>query len=262
MATFVFILVAYLIGSLSFAVIVSRAFGLPDPHTYGSGNPGATNVLRTGRTAAALLTLIGDGAKGWLAVFLAMQLGPAWGLAQDSGGAGMAGVALAVFIGHLYPVFFGFRGGKGVATALGVLLDINPWLGLGTLGTWLVIAFLFRISSLAAIAGHHMVTYEVSKMAVNRLTTVVAAGNAKHNVRCNVIMPGLMDTPMAITGIAAASGKSVETLRAERNSRVPMGRMGSGWDTAYAALFLCSDEARFITGAILPVDGGTSVTVG
>jgi acyl phosphate:glycerol-3-phosphate acyltransferase len=151
MATFVFILVAYLLGSLSFAVIVSRAFGLPDPHTYGSGNPGATNVLRTGRTAAALLTLIGDGAKGWLAVFLAMQLGPAWGLAQDSGGAGMAGVALAVFIGHLYPVFFGFRGGKGVATALGVLLAINPWLGLGTLGTWLVSALFFRISSLAAI---------------------------------------------------------------------------------------------------------------
>jgi NAD(P)-dependent dehydrogenase (short-subunit alcohol dehydrogenase family) len=119
-----------------------------------------------------------------------------------------------------------------------------------------------NISSLAAIAGHHMVTYEVSKMAVNRLTTVVAAGNAKHNVRCNVIMPGLMDTPMAITGIAAASGKSVEMLRAERSSRVPMGRMGSGWDTAYAALFLCSDEARFVTGAILPVDGGTSVTVG
>jgi NAD(P)-dependent dehydrogenase (short-subunit alcohol dehydrogenase family) len=119
-----------------------------------------------------------------------------------------------------------------------------------------------NISSLAAIAGHHMVTYEVSKMAVNRLTTVVAAGNAKHNVRCNVIMPGLMDTPMAITGIAGASGKSVETLRAERSSRVPMGRMGSGWDTAHAALFLCSDEARFVTGAILPVDGGTSVTVG
>jgi NAD(P)-dependent dehydrogenase (short-subunit alcohol dehydrogenase family) len=119
-----------------------------------------------------------------------------------------------------------------------------------------------NISSLAAIAGHHMVTYEVSKMAVNRLTTVVAAGNAKHNVRCNVIMPGLMDTPMAITGIAAASGKSAETLRAERNARVPMGRMGSGWDTAYAALFLCSEEARFITGAVLPVDGGTSVTIG
>jgi len=121
---------------------------------------------------------------------------------------------------------------------------------------------ILNISSLAAIAGHHMVTYEVSKMAVNRLTTVVASGNAKHGVRCNVIMPGLMDTPMAITGIAAASGKSQDALRAERNARVPMGRMGSGWDTAYAALFLCSDEARFITGAVLPVDGGTSVTIG
>jgi NAD(P)-dependent dehydrogenase (short-subunit alcohol dehydrogenase family) len=121
---------------------------------------------------------------------------------------------------------------------------------------------ILNISSLAAIAGHHMVTYEVSKMAVNRLTSVVAAGNAKYNVRCNVIMPGLMDTPMAITGIAAASGKSPETLRAERNARVPMGHMGTGWDTAYAALFLCSDEARFITGVALPVDGGTSVQIG
>jgi NAD(P)-dependent dehydrogenase (short-subunit alcohol dehydrogenase family) len=121
---------------------------------------------------------------------------------------------------------------------------------------------ILNISSLVAIAGHHMAAYEVSKMAVNRLTTVVAAGNAKHNVRCNVIMPGLLDTPMAITGIAAASGKSPETLRAERNARVPMGRMGTAWDTAYAALFLCSDEARFITGAVIPVDGGTSVTIG
>lgn len=121
---------------------------------------------------------------------------------------------------------------------------------------------ILNISSLAAIAGHHMVTYEVSKMAVNRLTTVVASGNAKHGVRCNVIMPGLMDTPMAMTGIAAASGKPTETVRAERNARVPMGFMGSAWDTAYAALFLCSDEARFITGAVLPVDGGTSVMIG
>lgn len=147
MATSVFILLAYLIGSLSFAVIVSRAFGLPDPHTYGSGNPGATNVLRTGRKAAAALTLLGDGAKGWVAVFLAQQLGPEY--AVDA--SGIAGVALAVFIGHLYPLYFGFRGGKGVATALGVLLAINPWLGLGTLATWLVIALFFRISSLAAI---------------------------------------------------------------------------------------------------------------
>jgi glycerol-3-phosphate acyltransferase PlsY len=147
MATSVFILLAYLIGSLSFAVIVSRAFGLPDPHTYGSGNPGATNVLRTGRKAAAALTLLGDGAKGWVAVFLAQQLGPEYALDAS----GIAGVALAVFIGHLYPLYFGFRGGKGVATALGVLLAINPWLGLGTLATWLVIALFFRISSLAAI---------------------------------------------------------------------------------------------------------------
>ncbi len=121
---------------------------------------------------------------------------------------------------------------------------------------------ILNISSLAAIAGHHMVTYEVSKMAVNRLSTVVASGNAKHGVRCNVIMPGLLDTPMAITGSTAATGKPADTLRAERNARVPMGHMGSAWDTAYAALFLCSDEARFITGAILPVDGGTSVTIG
>ncbi len=121
---------------------------------------------------------------------------------------------------------------------------------------------ILNISSLAAIAGHHMVTYEVSKAAVNRLTSVVAQGNAKYGVRCNVIMPGLMDTPMAITGIAAASGKSPDTLRAERNSRVPMGAMGTGWDTAYAALFLCSDEAKFITGITLPVDGGMSTRIG
>ena len=118
MATSVFILIAYLIGSLSFAVIVSRAVGLPDPHSYGSGNPGATNVLRSGRKAAALLTLIGDGAKGWIAVFLALKFGPAWGVDADD----VAAVSLAVFIGHLFPVFFSFRGGKGVATALGVLL--------------------------------------------------------------------------------------------------------------------------------------------
>ena len=121
---------------------------------------------------------------------------------------------------------------------------------------------ILNISSLAAIAGHHMVTYEVSKAAVNRLTSVVAQGNAKYGVRCNVIMPGLMDTPMAITGIAAASGKSQDALRAERNARVPMGAMGTGWDTAYAALFLCSDEAKFITGVTLPVDGGMSTRIG
>ena len=119
-----------------------------------------------------------------------------------------------------------------------------------------------NISSLAAVAGHHMVTYEVSKMAVNRLTSVVALNGAKYGVRCNVVMPGLMDTPMAIGGISAARGIDPEKLRTERSARVPMGHMGTGWDTANAALFLCSDEARFITGVALPVDGGMSVQIG
>jgi len=147
MTIVLFAVAAYLIGSLSFAVIVSRAFGLPDPTSYGSGNPGATNVLRTGRKAAALLTLLGDGGKGWVAVYAAKLLAPQYGIDET----GIAAVALAVLLGHLYPVFFGFRGGKGVATALGVLLAINPWLGLGALVAWLVIFVFFRISSLSAI---------------------------------------------------------------------------------------------------------------
>ena len=147
MATAAFILIGYLIGSLSFAVIVSKAFGLPDPHTYGSGNPGATNVLRTGNKLAAVLTLLGDGLKGWFAVFLAQRL--AWRFGVDD--TGIAAVALAVFVGHLFPVFFRFKGGKGVATAAGVLFAIDWRIGLGTLVTWLVIAFFFRYSSLAAL---------------------------------------------------------------------------------------------------------------
>lgn len=147
MATVAFIVIAYLIGSLSFAVIVSRAMGLPDPHSYGSGNPGATNVLRSGRKSAAVLTLIGDALKGWLAVVLAQAYGPRYGV----GDAGVAAVALAVFLGHLYPVFFRFRGGKGVATAAGILFAVQPWLGLATTATWLIIAAFFRYSSLAAI---------------------------------------------------------------------------------------------------------------
>ncbi len=121
---------------------------------------------------------------------------------------------------------------------------------------------ILNISSLAAIAGHHMVSYEVSKMGVNRLTTVTAGGNAKYNIRCNCIMPGLIDTPMAITAISKSRGIPADQLREERNQRVPMGHMGSAWDIADAALFLCSDEAKFITGAILPVDGGMSVRIG
>ena len=147
MATLFFILIAYLIGSLSFAVIVTKAFGLPDPRTYGSGNPGATNVLRTGNKRAAVLTLIGDGAKGWLAVFLAQAF--AWRFGVDD--IGIAAAALAVFVGHLWPVFFRFQGGKGVATAAGILFAIDWRIGLGTLATWLIIAFFFRYSSLAAL---------------------------------------------------------------------------------------------------------------
>jgi len=148
MAAAAFVIAAYLIGSLSFAVIVSRALSLPDPRSYGSGNPGATNVLRTGKKLAALLTLLGDGGKGWLAVFLAARYAPDYGV--DA--AGVAGCAIAVFVGHIFPVFFRFTGGKGVATAGGILLAINPWLGAATLATWVIIAFFFRYSSLAAVA--------------------------------------------------------------------------------------------------------------
>ncbi|WP_310448460.1 glycerol-3-phosphate 1-O-acyltransferase PlsY [Thiobacillus sp.] len=147
MFTLLFVIGAYLIGSLSFAVIVSKLMGLPDPRSFGSGNPGATNVLRTGRKAAAALTLLGDALKGWVAVVLARMLAPQFGLTEDIA----LLCALAAFAGHLYPVFFRFQGGKGVATALGVLVGLNPWLGLACLATWLFMAKVFRISSLAAL---------------------------------------------------------------------------------------------------------------
>ena len=147
MATAALALISYLIGSLPFAVIVSRALGLPDPRSYGSGNPGATNVLRTGRKLAALLTLLGDGGKGWFAVFLATRYAADYGAA----GTGVAACAIAVFLGHVFPVFLGFRGGKGVATAGGALLAIDPWLGLAALATWLAVAIVCRYASLASM---------------------------------------------------------------------------------------------------------------
>ncbi|GGC84543.1 glycerol-3-phosphate 1-O-acyltransferase PlsY [Undibacterium terreum] len=147
MYTILAVVIAYLIGSISFAVVVSHGFGLADPRTYGSKNPGATNVLRSGNKAAAICTLLGDGFKGWLAVWLAIRFGEQFGI-DDTG---VALVAVAVFLGHLWPVFFKFVGGKGVATALGVLLGLNPWLGLATLATWLIIAYATRYSSLAAL---------------------------------------------------------------------------------------------------------------
>ena len=144
MLTLAFVIAAYLIGSVSFAVLMSKAFSLPDPRTYGSQNPGATNVLRSGKKAAAALTLLGDAAKGTVAVVLAQLYAP-------ENYTLIAAVSLAVFIGHLFPIFLRFKGGKGVATALGVLLALNLWLGLVCLGTWLLVALVFRLSSLAAL---------------------------------------------------------------------------------------------------------------
>jgi glycerol-3-phosphate acyltransferase PlsY len=140
-------LLAYLLGSLSFAVIVSRVMGLSDPRSYGSKNPGATNVLRSGSKAAAAVTLLLDGLKGWLPVVLVKWFGGDYGLGEGT----MAAVGLAAFLGHLYPVFFQFKGGKGVATAAGVLLGVSWVLGVATLATWVIVAFFSRYSSLASL---------------------------------------------------------------------------------------------------------------
>lgn len=138
---------SYLLGSVSFAVVVSRLFGLADPRSYGSGNPGATNVLRSGSRAAALITLLGDATKGAVAVLLVRTLGPSLGVGEF----GVALAALAAFVGHLYPVFFGFHGGKGVATFLGALLALNPAVGVAACLAWLIVALLLRYSSLASL---------------------------------------------------------------------------------------------------------------
>ena len=166
MITFLFGLVAYLIGSVSFAVVVSRIYGLADPRTYGSKNPGATNVLRSGNKVAAGLTLAGDAFKGWLAVFLAQYFGPRYGVGEG----GIALVAITVFLGHLFPVFFKFIGGKGVATAVGILFAVDIWLGLATLATWVMVVALFRYSSLAAMVAavlapfYHAMFWQISEV--------------------------------------------------------------------------------------------------
>ena len=139
----VWIVAAYLLGSISFGILISRMFGLPDPRTVGSGNPGATNVLRSGKKLAALLTLLGDAFKGWFPVWLALQSGMLMWV--------VSWVGFAVFLGHLYPLYYRFKGGKGVATALGVLLALSGWLGLAVLVVWLVVFAIWRYSSLAAI---------------------------------------------------------------------------------------------------------------
>lgn len=145
--SFIAIVASYLLGSLSFAVIVSKSLGIADPRSYGSKNPGATNVLRSGNKGAALATLVLDGLKGWAPVFLVGYLGPNIGM-----GPGVAALAgLAAFLGHLYPIFFGFQGGKGVATAAGALIGIDWLLGLATGTSWVIVAFFFRYSSLASL---------------------------------------------------------------------------------------------------------------
>jgi glycerol-3-phosphate acyltransferase PlsY len=141
MQTALIVLAAYALGSVSFAIMLSRLFGMPDPRSYGSGNPGATNVLRSGKKLVAALTVLGDGGKGWLAVWAASLIEPA---ATHYAG-------IAAFLGHLFPVFHGFKGGKGVATAAGVLLAFDWVLGLATVASWLAIIAFFRISSLAAL---------------------------------------------------------------------------------------------------------------
>lgn len=167
--TLLTLLAAYLLGSLSAAVLLSRAFGLPDPRSYGSGNPGATNVLRTGNKKIAALTLLGDGIKGALAVWLAMAMGT-----QFSTQIWLPALAgLAAFVGHLWPVFFGFKGGKGVATALGVLLALNPLLGLSTLLTWLAIFALTRISSLSALVASAAAPFFAAGLGVPGLGALV-----------------------------------------------------------------------------------------
>lgn len=147
MAPIVFVVVAYLIGSISFAVVVSWCFSLPDPHTYGSGNPGATNVLRTGRKTAAVLTLIGDAAKGVCALWLARRWAPEFEVGEIT----LAAVAFAAFIGHLFPVYFRFKGGKGVSTAAGLLLALDVRIAGVALLVWLLTVFALRYSSLASI---------------------------------------------------------------------------------------------------------------
>ncbi|MBK6632142.1 MAG: glycerol-3-phosphate 1-O-acyltransferase PlsY [Betaproteobacteria bacterium] len=148
MTTLGFAILAYLIGSIPFAVVTSRLFGLADPRSYGSGNPGATNVLRSGNKLAALVTLLGDAVKGWLAVFLVQQFGAPYGAQPQD----VAIAGFAAFFGHLHPIFLNFRGGKGVATAAGVLFGFSLWLGLAVMAIWVGVVWFFRYSSLGAIA--------------------------------------------------------------------------------------------------------------
>ena len=188
--------VAYLIGSVSFAVVVSRFMGLDDPRSYGSNNPGATNVLRSGNKLAAVLTLLLDAVKGWLPVWVVVHEGAAYGLGEGT----VAMVALAAFMGHVWPLFFRFQGGKGVATAAGVLIGIQPFLGVATLATWLIVAYFSRYSSLAALASalfapaYYFLGHRVAWYMDNRVLLAVAVMSAvliwRHQANIGKLMRG------------------------------------------------------------------------
>ena len=182
MNEFGFVLGAYLLGSVSFGIVVSKLFGLPDPRTVGSGNPGAPNELRSGKKAAALLPLLGDAGKGWLAVWLAQH----FGLTTEW----VCAVALSVFLGHLYPVFYGFQGGKGVATVAGILFALSLWLGASVMATWALAFFMWRVSSLSAlIAAGFAPLYSAAFFGFNLVTGTVLVLSAlmvwrhKSNIR-------------------------------------------------------------------------------
>lgn len=190
------VVLAYLVGSVSFAVVVSRFMGLADPRSYGSQNPGATNVLRSGNKLAAVLTLLLDGVKGWLPVWVVVHEGASYSLGAGT----VALVALAAFVGHVWPVFFRFQGGKGVATAAGVLIGIEPFLGLTTLATWLIVAYFSRYSSLAALAAaviapvYYLFGNQVAWVADDRVLLAVALMSAvliwRHQANIGKLMRG------------------------------------------------------------------------
>jgi len=195
MNEWIFEVAAYLLGSVAFGIIVSKMFGLPDPRTVGSGNPGATNVMRSGKKAAAVLTLLGDAGKGWLVVWLAQH----HGLPQEW----VCALAISVFLGHLYPVFYGFKGGKGVATAAGILLGIWPWLGVSVLATWLLAFLMWRVSSLSAlIAAAFAPIYAAAFFGFNLVTGTVLLLSAMMIWRHRTNIRKLLD------GTEAGFGKS------------------------------------------------------
>ncbi len=215
------VLAAYLIGSLSFAVIVSRAMGLKDPRSYGSKNPGATNVLRSGSKAAAAVTLLLDGVKGWLPVVLVKWFGRDFGLEDGT----VAVVALAAFLGHLYPVFFKLKGGKGVATAAGALLGIDWLLGLATLATWLIVAFFSRYSSLASMAAAVFVPFyyllgdraawDVDKNIVAALVAISALLVYRHRENISKLIKGTESKlgKSSSVGAKSAAKKSAKSAK-------------------------------------------------